>query len=189
MIFSDVCGHIINGHLELQPMASVNLVKAMLLELNGVEVDGWKIKVIVGWRWAWRVSFLIIKGLGWTLVNLWDLWLGPAWYSILSRIVSFTELRSGQLARKFLPPALSTPSTHFAATYQHDRFARQLYKMLRSNLPSETHTNGAKEGEKDATVTFSAISAPLVLLSTVTLCRLPFFLRVPLSEPTPSNSA
>jgi len=34
-------------------------------------------------------------------------------------------------------------------------------------------------------VTFSTISAPLVSLSTITLCGLPFFLRVPPTEPTP----
>ena len=52
--------------------------------------------------------------------------------------------------------------------------------MLRSKV------DGAKEeGEEQATVTFSTISAPLVLLSTITLCGLPFFLRVPPTEPTP----
>ena len=70
-------------------------------------------------------------------------------------------------------------------TYQHDRFARQLYKMLRSNLPPGSNANDGKEGEKDATVTFSTISAPLVLLLTVTLCGLPFVLRVPHTESTP----
>lgn len=34
-------------------------------------------------------------------------------------------------------------------------------------------------------MTFSAISAPSVLLSTITLCGLPFFLRTPPAEPTP----
>ena len=34
-------------------------------------------------------------------------------------------------------------------------------------------------------MTFSTISAPLVLLSTITLCGLPFFLRTPPAEPTP----
>jgi hypothetical protein len=57
--------------------------------------------------------------------------------------------------------------------------------MLRSNLSPELHAHGAEEGDKHATVTFSTISAPLVLLSTVTLCGLPFFLRVPPTEPTP----
>ena len=34
-------------------------------------------------------------------------------------------------------------------------------------------------------MTFSTISAPLVLLSTITLCGLPFLLRTPQAEPTP----
>ena len=52
--------------------------------------------------------------------------------------------------------------------------------MLRSKV------DGAKdESEEHATVTFSTISAPLVLLSTITLCGLPFFLRVPPTESTP----
>jgi len=52
--------------------------------------------------------------------------------------------------------------------------------MLRSDR------NGTEEGdEKDAIVTFSTISAPWILLSTITLCGLPFFLRAPLGEPTP----
>lgn len=42
-----------------------------------------------------------------------------------------------------------------------------------------------EDDEKCAIVAFSTISAPLVLLSTVTLCGLPFFLRVPPAEPTP----
>ena len=33
-------------------------------------------------------------------------------------------------------------------------------------------------------MTFSTISAPLILLSTITLCGLPFFLRTPPTEPT-----
>ena len=56
--------------------------------------------------------------------------------------------------------------------------------MLRSNLPPGSNANDGKEGEKGTTVTFSTISAPLVL-STVTLCGLPFFLRLPPTEPTP----
>ena len=40
-------------------------------------------------------------------------------------------------------------------------------------------------GEKRAIVTFSTISAPSVILSTITLCGLPFFLRTPPAEPTP----
>ena len=57
--------------------------------------------------------------------------------------------------------------------------------MLRSGRPLQPDQNGNEDDEKHATVTFSTISAPLVLLSTVTLCGLPFFLRVPLGEPTP----
>jgi len=72
--FSAVYEHILKGHLELQPTASVDLVKAMLLERGGVEVDGWKIKVVVEWRWMWRVSLWIVKGLGSRLMNLSELW-------------------------------------------------------------------------------------------------------------------
>jgi hypothetical protein len=51
--------------------------------------------------------------------------------------------------------------------------------MLRSDR------DGTKDdGERHAIVTFSTISAPSVLLSTITLCGLPFFLRTPLREPT-----
>jgi hypothetical protein len=58
--------------------------------------------------------------------------------------------------------------------------------MLQSSAPPLPSTNGTEEeGEKCATVTFSTISAPLVLLSTVTLCGLPFFLRAPSTEPSP----
>jgi len=72
--FSMVYEHILNGDLELQPTASVDLVKAMLFERDGMEVDGWKIKVVVEWRWLWRVSLWIVKGLGSRLVNLSELW-------------------------------------------------------------------------------------------------------------------
>ena len=72
--FSAVYEHILNGDLELQSTASVDLVKAMLLERDGMEVDGWKIKVVVEWRWVWRVSLWIIKGLGSRLMNLSELW-------------------------------------------------------------------------------------------------------------------
>ena len=74
--FSAVYEHILNGDLELQPTASVDLVKAILLERDGMEVDGWKIKVVVEWRWVWRVSLWVIKGLGSGLVNLSELWNG-----------------------------------------------------------------------------------------------------------------
>jgi hypothetical protein len=42
-----------------------------------------------------------------------------------------------------------------------------------------------EESKRRAIVTFSTISVPFVLLSTMTLCGLPFFLRVPPTEPTP----
>jgi hypothetical protein len=74
--FSAVYEHILNGDLELQPTASVDLVKAILLERDGMEVDGWKIKVVVEWVWVWRVSLWVIKGLGSRLVNLPELWNG-----------------------------------------------------------------------------------------------------------------
>ena len=76
LTFSMVYKYILNGDLELQPTASVDLVKAMLLEGHGVEVDGWKIKVVVEWKWAWRVSLWIIRGLGSRLVNLSEIWNG-----------------------------------------------------------------------------------------------------------------
>ena len=66
--------HILNGDLELQPTASVDLVRAILLERDGMDVDGWKIKVVVEWKWVWRVSLWIIKGLGPGPVNLSELW-------------------------------------------------------------------------------------------------------------------
>ena len=74
--FSAVYKHILNGDLELQPTASVDLVKAMLLEREGVEVDGWKIKVVVEWKWVLRVSLWVVKGLGSRLGNLSELWNG-----------------------------------------------------------------------------------------------------------------
>jgi hypothetical protein len=72
--FSAVYEHILNGDLELQPTASVDLVKAMLLEREGMEVDGWKIKVVVEWKWVWRVSLWVMKGLGSGLANLSEFW-------------------------------------------------------------------------------------------------------------------
>lgn len=41
--------HILNGDLESQSMTNVDPVKAILSEQGGVDVDRWKIKVIVGW--------------------------------------------------------------------------------------------------------------------------------------------
>ena len=70
--------------------------------------------------------------------------------------------------------------------HRHDQFARQLYRALRSRRPgSSDHNGGDGGGEAQAIVTFSTISAPLVLLSTTTLCGLPFFLSTPPAEPTP----
>jgi len=74
--FCAVYEHILNGDLELQPTASVDLVKAILLERDGMEVDGWRIKVVVEWRWVWGVSLWVIKGLGSVLVSLSELWNG-----------------------------------------------------------------------------------------------------------------
>ena len=69
---------------------------------------------------------------------------------------------------------------------QHHRFAQQLYKMLRSSRPLELgHNTVEDDGKKRASISFSTISAPSVLLSTITLCGLPFLLRVPIGEPTP----
>jgi hypothetical protein len=76
--FSAVYEHILNNDLELQPTASVDLVKAMLLERDGMEVDGWKIKIVVEWMWMWRVSLWVIKGLGSRLMSLSELWNGDA---------------------------------------------------------------------------------------------------------------
>ena len=87
--FSAVYEHILNGDLELQPTASVDLVKAMLLEREGVEVDGWKIKVVVEWKWVWRVSLWVIKGLGSRLVNLPELWNGDVQKVILVPIAGY----------------------------------------------------------------------------------------------------
>jgi len=70
--FSGVYEHILNGDLELHSTASVDLVKAMLLEREGMEVDGWRIKVVVEWRWVWKVSLWIVKGLGSRLSELWN---------------------------------------------------------------------------------------------------------------------
>ena len=72
--FSTVYEHILNGNLELQPTASVDLVKAILLERDGMEVDGWRIKVVVEWKWVWKVSLWIMQGLGPGLMNLSELW-------------------------------------------------------------------------------------------------------------------
>ena len=67
-------GHIFNGDLELQPTPSVDLVKTMLWDRDGLEADGWKIKVVVEWKWAWWVSLWVIGGLGSRLLNLPELW-------------------------------------------------------------------------------------------------------------------
>ena len=72
--FSMVYEHILNGDLELQSTASVDLVKAMLLERDGMEVDGWKIKVVVEWKWVWKISLWVVKGLGSRLANVSELW-------------------------------------------------------------------------------------------------------------------
>ena len=56
--------------------------------------------------------------------------------------------------------------------------------MLRSGRHADRN-GGDGEGEPQAIVTFSTISAPSVLLSTITLCGLPLFLRTPPAEPTP----
>lgn len=95
MRFSAIYEHILNGDLELQPTASVDLVKAMLLERDGMEVDGWKIKVVVEWMWMWRVSLWIIKSLG-------------------SRLVNFSELRNGDVQKVIL--ASATGCIHFFLT-------------------------------------------------------------------------
>ena len=72
--FSSVYERILDGDLELQPTASVDLVKAILLERDGIEVDGWRIKVVVEWKWVWKVSLWIMKGLGSGLLSLPELW-------------------------------------------------------------------------------------------------------------------
>ena len=72
--FTSVYEHILNGDLELQPTASVDLVKAILLERDGIEVDGWRIKVVVEWKWVWEVSLWITKGLGSGLLSLPEIW-------------------------------------------------------------------------------------------------------------------
>ena len=72
--FSSVYEHILNGDLELQPTASVDLVKAILLERDGIEVDGWRIKVVDEWRWTRKVGLWIMKGLGFELLSLPELW-------------------------------------------------------------------------------------------------------------------
>lgn len=71
--FSALYDHILNGNLELQPTASVNLVKAMLSG-EGTEVDGWKVKLVVEWKWAWKVSLWIVKSLGSRLVDVSQHW-------------------------------------------------------------------------------------------------------------------
>lgn len=38
---------ILSGDLEPQPATSIDLAKAMLLERDGMEVDGWDIKAVV----------------------------------------------------------------------------------------------------------------------------------------------
>ena len=109
--FSVVYEHILNSDLELQPTGSVDLVKAILLERDGVEVDGWKIKVVVEWKWAWRVSLWIIKGLGSRLANLSDLWndddedlLGKIFSPVSLALLSFDP--NSSFESSFLPPCL-----------------------------------------------------------------------------------
>jgi hypothetical protein len=87
--FSAVYEHILNGDLELQSTASVDLVKAMLLERDGMEVDGWKIKVVVEWKWAWRVSLWVVKGLGSGLMSFSELWNGDAQKVILVPVTEY----------------------------------------------------------------------------------------------------
>ena len=82
--FSAVYEHILNGDLELQPTASVDLVKAILLERDGMDVDGWKIKVVVEWKWVWRVSLWIVRGLGPRLADISELWNDDAQKVILA---------------------------------------------------------------------------------------------------------
>jgi hypothetical protein len=81
---------------------------------------------------------------------------------------------------KALCSVLSTPSTHFPHYIEQDRFARQLHKVLQSDAPPVPNADGTKEGDRD----FLYLSPLLVLLSTVTLCGLPFFLSVPPTDPT-----
>ena len=56
----------------------MDLVKAISLERDGIEVDGWRIKVVVEWKWVWKwvwkVSLWIMKGLGSGLLSLPELW-------------------------------------------------------------------------------------------------------------------
>ena len=87
--FSAVYEHILNGDLELQSTASVDLVKAMLLERDGMEVDGWKIKVVVEWKWMWRVSLWVVKGLWSGLVGFSELWNGDAQKVILVPVTEY----------------------------------------------------------------------------------------------------
>ena len=119
--FSDAFEHVLNGDLELQPTASVDLVKAMLLERDGVEVDGWKIKVVVEWKWAWRVSLWIIRGLGSRLANLSDLWndddqdlLGTVFSPVPLALLSFNPNSSRE--NPFLPPCLYPRFTAHVST-------------------------------------------------------------------------
>jgi len=57
--------------------------------------------------------------------------------------------------------------------------------LLSRRSPQPDHNGTREDVGKHAIVTFSTISAPLISLSTIALCGLPFFLRVPLEEPTP----
>lgn len=57
--------------------------------------------------------------------------------------------------------------------------------MLQSDSPLRPSHVTEEDSGRHAIVTFSTISAPSTPLSTVTLCGLPFSLRVPLGEPTP----
>ena len=203
--FSTVYEHILNGNLELQPTASVDLVKAILLERDGMEVDGWKIKVVVERKWAWRVSLWVVRGLGSGLVNLSELWNGdiqviPNPVTIYMRFVLMVvdRLRTYWVLyliivflysliliwteRAQVRPPHPTYALDLLPAHQHDQFTRQLYKVLRSSRPASPDHDG---GGTQAIVTFSTISAPSILLSTITLCGLPFFLRTPPVEPTP----
>jgi len=109
--------------LELQPTGSVDLGGGLLLKKKGMEVDGWKIKVVVEWKWMWRISLWVIKGLGLNLTNLLELWNGDSQVSrLLGRMhplfcsSQLNKLQPEQFARAFPPPVRSMPSTHFPFT-------------------------------------------------------------------------
>ena len=115
--FSSVYKHILNGDLELQSTASVDLVKAMLLEREGVEVDGWKIKVVVEWKWVIRVSLWVVKGLGSRLRNLSELWNGDIQKVILvpaTKCMRFILMVVYRLRTYWVRRLL--PSTHLTYT-------------------------------------------------------------------------